>query len=31
MTESLGDLLGIPYDLAVNKPSKFLEAEALRR
>lgn len=26
MTESLGDLLGIPYDLAVNKPSKFLEA-----
>lgn len=26
MTESLGDFLGIPYDLAVNKPSKFLEA-----
>lgn len=26
MTESLGALLGIPYDLAVNKPSKALEA-----
>ena len=26
MTESLGDFLGIPYDLVVNKPSKFLEA-----
>lgn len=26
MTESLGALLGIPYDLAVNKPSRALEA-----
>ena len=26
MTESLGSLFGIPYDMAVNKPSKFFEA-----
>lgn len=26
MTESIGSMLGIPYDLAVNRPSKYLEA-----
>lgn len=26
MTESIGDMIGIPYDMVVNKPSKALEA-----